>query len=96
MTFSVLPSRSDDTSTTPTTSTTASERTAPPSPGGATVRELLVELARLEDAMRVVPTFGGRDDPATGAGLQPDLAVLAAREREILAALRAVSGRGQG
>ncbi|MDQ2756919.1 MAG: hypothetical protein M3Y71_10205 [Actinomycetota bacterium] len=106
MTFTVLPS-SDDTSTSPTSptsptsSSTSAGRTGPPSPGTASVRELLVELARLEDAMRVVPArvvpaCGGRDDPATGSGVQPDLAVLAAREREILAALRSVSSRGQG
>ena len=55
-----------------------------------TVRELLTELAWIEDSIRQVPleTNGGQsagDAPA----VNPDLIALAAREREIIAELRA-------
>ena len=57
-----------------------------------TVRELLTELAWIEDSIRLVPLTGEPSKPGgddrPGLRVNPDLLALAEREREIIAALR--------
>jgi len=57
-----------------------------------TIRELLTELAWVEDSIRHVPLNGEPDEVTDRAlpasPLNPDLVALADREREILAELR--------
>ena len=57
-----------------------------------TVRQLLTELAWIEDSIRQVPltrrAVRGIDCATPSLGLNPDLVWLAEREREIVAELR--------
>lgn len=57
-----------------------------------TIRELLTELAWIEDSIRHLPMDGGSPDDAhvATAAINPDLVVLAEREAEIIAELRGV------
>ncbi|KQX66284.1 hypothetical protein [Angustibacter sp. Root456] len=56
----------------------------------ASVRELIAELARVEDAVRVLPTYV---DGEAGPRLNPELLVMIDREREIVARLRRIDLR---
>jgi hypothetical protein len=57
-----------------------------------TVRELLTELAWIEDSIRYVPLngepFADTEGSLTTSPVNPDLVALAEREREIIAELR--------
>lgn len=56
------------------------------------IRELLTELAWIEDSIRHVPLTSvpvGADAAQPASGLNPDLMALAERERDIIAELRA-------
>ena len=58
------------------------------------IRELLTELAWIEDSIRHVPLTSvpvGPDAAQSAPGLNPDLMALAERERDIIAALRAAA-----
>ena len=56
------------------------------SPSQPSVRALIHELAQVEDAVRLLPTYVTADDGA--ADLNPELLSLLDREREIVLALR--------
>jgi hypothetical protein len=58
----------------------------------ASVRELIAELAQVEDAVRVLPTYV---DGEGGCRLNPDLLVMIDREREIVARLRRIDLRAE-
>ena len=57
-----------------------------PAPAGPTVRELIAELARVEDAVRALPTYVLADDGSQL--LNPELLSILDREREIVTTLR--------
>ena len=57
------------------------------------VRELVAELARVEDAIRRTPTFVAA---APGRSpVNPDLMALGAREKDVIAALRRYRDQGR-
>ena len=64
------------------------------------IRELITELAWIEDSIRHVPlraapsgAAGSVTKTSSAEGRNPDLVTLAEREREIIAELRAISAR---
>lgn len=60
----------------------------------ASVRELIAELAQVEDVVRVLPTYvDGGDGSLT---LNPELLALLARERDIVQHLRCIDFRAAG
>ena len=52
---------------------------------GMSVRELIIELTRIEDALRKTRTPA---DESRRTGVDPGLHALAARERQVISALR--------
>ncbi len=57
----------------------------------ASVRELIAELAQVEDAVRVLPTYV--DGEGCSTALNPELLAMLDREREIVARLRCIDLR---
>lgn len=57
----------------------------------ASVRELIAELAQVEDAVRVLPTYV--DGEAGTTTLNPELLAMLERERDIVARLRCIDLR---
>ena len=57
----------------------------------ASVRELIAELAQVEDAVRVLPTYVDGEGGSTT--LNPELLAMLDRERDIVARLRCIDLR---